>query len=305
MFPPDPIKCLNPNDYPKSYNSNSKKEELVLSYVANFKRQFQYIYPDRKPLFMTAYNECGIEKLVCTTIRPTTLKHSRLYDWQECARFVSDYLEYVPLSKPIETPEVLFSSTQVLKGLKGNCFDFSILLTSLLLGFGYDAYVVCGYANREVCTMDQSRRQCPLLFKTEEKKLESKEKEIGKYAVKPPKDLNSKFLLTQEQRAKKKIADEEERQRKEYEQYLAELEKPNADPLYGLRVHAWVLVLSGKREVPESFFIEALTGFATTPKDSAYLGIESVWNHKNYWVNMQSCVDGTSVSFFYFLIFIF
>ena len=29
-------------------------------------------------------------------------------------------------------------------------------------------------------------------------------------------------------------------------------------------------------------------------KNENYLGIESVWNHKNYWVNMQSCFDGTA-----------
>ena len=36
--------------------------------------------------------------------------------------------------------------------------------------------------------------------------------------------------------------------------------KPPPDPLYGMRVHAWVLVLAGKREISESFFIEPLTG---------------------------------------------
>ena len=30
---------------------------------------------------------------------------------------------------------------------------------------------------------------------------------------------------------------------------IAELEKPAPDELYGMRVHCWVLVLAGKREV--------------------------------------------------------
>ena len=30
---------------------------------------------------------------------------------------------------------------------------------------------------------------------------------------------------------------------------------PTADPLYGMRVHAWVLVCPGQRGVPEAFFI--------------------------------------------------
>jgi hypothetical protein len=62
-------------------------------------------------------------------------------------------------------------------------------------------------------------------------------------------------------------------------------------------VHAWVLVLSGKREVPEAFFIEPTTGYAKATNDSEYLGIESVWNHQNLWVNMQDCSNGCEVSF--------
>lgn len=186
----------------------------------------------------------------------------------------------------------------MLKDQKGNCFDYSILLTSLLIGAGYDAYVVCGYATREVCNMDESRRVCPLLVKTEEKHVSAAKKEAGKYAVKPPRDLNSKYLASQEERIRKKERDELEKRNKEQLDAIAELEKPPPDPFYGLRIHSWVLVLSGKREVPESFFIEALTGNAKSTKDDDYLGIESVWNHQNYWVNMQKCQDGTAVRLF-------
>ena len=97
MFPKHPVKCVNPQDYPDSYNSNTKKEELILQFVDNFKSQFQYIYPDRKPLFMSPYNECGISKFVCSSLRPTTMKFSQIYDWSQCAQYVSDYLQFVPL----------------------------------------------------------------------------------------------------------------------------------------------------------------------------------------------------------------
>lgn len=70
---------------------------------------------------------------------------------------------------------------------------------------------------------------------------------------------------------------------------MQEAEKAKPDPLHGLRVHSWVLVLSGKREVPESFFIDPLTGRSYSTKDDHFLGIESLWNHKNYWINMQDC----------------
>ena len=37
-------------------------------------------------------------------------------------------------------------------------------------------------------------------------------------------------------------------------------EEAEVDKYHGLRVHCWVLVLSGKREVPQNFFIEPSTG---------------------------------------------
>lgn len=60
-------------------------------------------------------------------------------------------------------PEKLVSPTLVLSQQKGNSFDHSVLLCSLLLGVGYDAYCVCGYATREVCMMDLTRNICPAL----------------------------------------------------------------------------------------------------------------------------------------------
>ena len=75
------------------------------------------------------------------------------------------------------------------------------------------------------------------------------------------------------------------------------MEKPPPDPLHGLRIHSWVLVLEGKREVPESFFIEPFTGIAHPLTSENYLGIESLWNHQNYWVNMQDCSAGVKVKY--------
>lgn len=63
-----------------------------------------------------------------------------------------------------------------------------------------------------------------------------------------------------------------------------------------MRFHCWVLVLSGKREVAQSFFLEPTTGEAHPLNWDEYLGIESVWNHKNYWINMQDCSQGVKVN---------
>jgi len=62
-----------------------------------------------------------------------------------------------------------------------------------------------------------------------------------------------------------------------------------------LRVHCWVLVLAGKREVSQGFFIESSSGESHSLEWDQYLGIESLWNHKNYWVNMQDCAAGVKV----------
>ncbi len=190
---------------------------------------------------------------------------------------------------------MLWSPSKTLKDQKGNCFNYSILLASLLIGAGYDAYVVCGYATREVCDMDESRTHCPLLIKADEKKVDVVRKEVGKYSIKPPKDLNSKYLAAQDDKQKRLSEEEKQKLEQKKEETIAALLKPPPDPLFGLRIHVWVLVLSGKREVPETFFIETLSGIAKSTKDDGYLGIESVWNHTNYWVNMQRCYDGSAV----------
>ena len=60
-------------------------------------------------------------------------------------------------------PAKMFSPTYVMREQEGNCFEYSVLLCSLLIGMGYDAYCVCGYATREVCLMDQGQDVCPLV----------------------------------------------------------------------------------------------------------------------------------------------
>jgi len=51
----------------------------------------------------------------------------------------------------------------VLRLQQGTCFEYSTLLVCLLAGVGYDAYVVSGYATKEICLMDETRETCPLM----------------------------------------------------------------------------------------------------------------------------------------------
>ncbi|KAM8946026.1 dynein regulatory complex subunit 7 [Pelodytes ibericus] len=287
----EPVPPVDAMKYPSSYTDNSHKEQVLLGLAENFWRQYTHLYPDRKPLFMSPRNECGVEKFVCTTLRPTLLPYTELYNWDACARFLSGYLTMEPLNPSLQLPGILSSSLTVLCRQLGNCFDFSVLLCSLLLGAGYDAYCVSGYASREMCLMDESRDHCPLLLKQKESLGEPLGKLHRKYSVKPPRQLLSKFGLQQEAKREEKIQSAL-RQQQEEDQRLAEAEKPDTDPFYGLRIHCWVLVLSGKREVPEEFFIDALTGNSFSTKEDHFLGIESIWNNENYWVNMQDCRNG-------------
>ncbi|KAM4017283.1 dynein regulatory complex subunit 7 [Anomaloglossus baeobatrachus] len=284
--------ALEVSCFPPSYTQNSPSEQMLLDLAENFCRQYTQLYPDRTPLFTSPQNECGVQKFVCSTLRPTLLPYPSLYQWEECAHFVSECLTMEPLKPATELPLRLSSSVSVLRGQKGNCFDFSVLLCSLLLGAGYDAYCVSGYATHKMCLMDDREEACPLLAPPQESCEWSPLKPPQKYSVRPPRQLLSKFELQQEAKKEAKEQAASARQHEEAERRLAEAETPGPDPLYGRRVHCWVLVLGGKREVPDHFFIDAVLGRAHRTSDPHFLGIESLWNQDNYWVNMQDCRTG-------------
>ncbi|XP_005528263.1 PREDICTED: dynein regulatory complex subunit 7 [Pseudopodoces humilis] len=272
---------------PSSYKTNSQQEKELLQLADHFFQQYSHLCPDRKPLFIYPVNECGVQKFVSTTVRPTLLPFPDMYYWSGCASFVCDYLIMEPLKCPLTPPSSLYSPTTILKYQRGNCFDFTVLLCSLLIGAGYDAYCVHGYATLEMCSLDQTQELCPLLRKPPEV---PEEEDPNKYRIKYPLEPQSKFLL--QQQAKKEEETESAEKEESEEEVLMEVGKPKRDPLHGLRVHAWVLVLSGKRKVPETFFINPFTGNHHSTMDECFLGIESIWNHRNYWVNMQDCRKG-------------
>uniref|UniRef100_T1IPY2 Coiled-coil domain-containing protein 135 n=1 Tax=Strigamia maritima TaxID=126957 RepID=T1IPY2_STRMM len=291
-----------PNDtLSVSYVSNSQREKHLILYVRNFCRQFSYLYQDRKIPFLTAENAAGIEKVVCTTIRPTALSQEELDNWAGCAQFVADYLNFEQLEYPTNVPSRLLDPWTIHKRKKANCFEYSTLLCSMLLGIGYDAYIVNGYATEAICTDVTEREESPKIVEEEEIVNVVEEKKIGKYVVKGVKaELESDFealLLQRANSAKRLEAAEEQKREKELER---ELTKPPHDHLYGQRVHSWVMVKGGKREVPEDFFIEPVLGWKIPLNTDKYLGIESIWNNENYWVNMQLCKEGVKDLFYDF-----
>ncbi|NXK64273.1 DRC7 protein, partial [Sylvietta virens] len=276
---------IDTSHLPSSYKTNSWQEEKLLQLADHFFQQYTHLCPDRKPLFIHPVNECGVQKFVSTTVRPTLLPYPDMYYWSGCASFVCDYLIMEPLKCPIKPPSSLYSPTTILKYQRGNCFDFAVLLCSLLIGAGYDAYCVHGYAILKMCSLDQTQELCPRLRKPPEV---PEEEDPNKYRIKYPLEPQSKFELQQKAKKEQETEPAQEEEREEE----VEVAKPKRDPLHGLRVHAWVLVLAGKRKVPETFFINPFTGNHHSTTDECFLGIESIWNHRNYWVNMQDCRKG-------------
>ncbi|KAM9785952.1 dynein regulatory complex subunit 7 [Neosynchiropus ocellatus] len=277
---------------PVSYRTNSDDEVELLKMADNFQRQYSHYCPERKPLFLCPVNECGIKKFVSTTLRPTMMDYSELYTWDGAASFVADYLTLEPLEPPDELPKYLCSPTLVLRRQKGMCFEFATLLCSLLLGANYDAYCVSGYAVKEMCQLNQTHQECPLLdpqVKVCAVQSEHRCQEF-QYQVKPLKELKSRFVAEKNQRTKE--AGEAARWEKIRQQENLEMKPPSPDPLRGLRLHSWVLVLAGSRSIMENFFIDPLTGKKYSTTDENFLGIESIWNNVNYYANMQDCSNG-------------
>ncbi|OQR89593.1 hypothetical protein ACHHYP_06188 [Achlya hypogyna] len=274
------------DDAPAPYTSNSNKELLCLEYVANFRKQFEELLPDsgRPPLYLCPPNECGIPKFVCTTIRPTLLPFLELYNLEKLATFVSGLIEYEPLADPCKPPTCLPSPSAVLGWQTGDSFDLANLLVSFLIGSGYDAYVVNGYAPKWVCLLDQSRTVCPFLdvgkAVDDGKRRDGKDAEDSTAVPKP----SSKFVAMQE--AKEEARRIELAAMQDWTKCIDD-DDDDDDPLEGKRVHAWVLVRAGRRDATEHVFVEPSTGRLYPVRESPYLAIESVWNHQNYYVNMQ------------------
>ncbi|XP_074536909.1 dynein regulatory complex subunit 7 [Halichoeres trimaculatus] len=274
---------------PESYRLNSPNEIHMLKIADSFQRQYSYLFPERKPLLLSPLNECGVKKFVSTTLGLTSTSLPELYTWEGCAGFVADFLSLVPLDPPEDLPRTLSSPTWVLQSQRATSFESASLLCSLLISINYDAYCVSGFAVREMCLLDQSLQDCPLLDAPVQSVILEEQLE-HRYALKPRRELRSHFL-TQEEK-KERDAEAALLQKQKLEESELQRQQPPADPLRGLRRHCWVLVLSGSRGVQEAFFIDPLTGKRYSTGDDNFLGVDSVWDNFNYYVNVQDCSDG-------------
>ncbi|KFB52751.1 AGAP002677-PA-like protein [Anopheles sinensis] len=225
-----------------------------------------------------------------------------------------EYRGRAPSTSASSRPIRLISPDAVLKRRRANSFELATLLCSFLIGNGFAALVVSGYATREVANNDQRRVSCPFVpEEVEESDEEVKPTPPNKYQLRQPPDLRSQYLLTIEEEKVAKLRAEETNREAAAREELERQEQPPHDPKRGHRVHAWVAILHnapwcykpGYRESttdpitgekirppPSAFFLEPSTGFRHEPSSPNYLAIESVWNQHNYYVNKQDPAAG-------------
>lgn len=280
---------------PISFKENTPKEELVLEHVLVWQSQFASTYNSDRQLLLCPKNEAGVLKFVCTTIRPTKLPFKYIYNWEPCAKFLANYLEFEELEFPDQLPAIVPAPSNILNWQSGDCFDFSILLCSLLIGNGYDAFCVYGKAPREITTRDESMLPCPIMDLPQQPTDE--QEEILAPGKEVQNNTNVEELKTKIEEPQISRFDEGLRQKVEEEKILKEKfekditddepEYEKADPYKDKRMHCWVLIKRGKRDIKENFFIEPSTGRKYAVKESPYLTIECIFNNRNFWVNMK------------------
>uniref|UniRef100_A0A1B0A1I4 Uncharacterized protein n=1 Tax=Glossina pallidipes TaxID=7398 RepID=A0A1B0A1I4_GLOPL len=178
------------------------------------------------------------------------------------------------------------------------------LLCSMLLGAGFQAFVVSGVARAETVECDLRERPYPYQMPAPKVEEEQKAKPTtgSKYKLRPLPDLRSHLeenmaeLLREKEAAEQKIKDEA------LQRTLEELELQPVDKYHFRRSHAWVVVLDNAPWVtvhtavhktdasPKMLtarFFEPSTGFICETHCKQYILIDSVWNQYNYYVNKQ------------------
>ncbi len=101
--------------------TNNDKERLYVWSARAFESQTRRHHPRLRPHCLTLRNECGVEKLAPSFVRPTALPFSHLFSVPNCAAFVADYVFFRPLSEEVarRPPEVVASPTKTLSSQVG------------------------------------------------------------------------------------------------------------------------------------------------------------------------------------------
>ena len=91
----------------------------------------------------------------------------------------------------------------------------------------------------------------------------------------------------------KSVIENERRMKEELAQKALNIDDDEPDELtpdlyLGKRIHCWVYLRKGKRGVTQDVFIEPSTGRIYDIKNSPYLLIDSIFNHTNFYIHMQT-----------------
>ena len=261
-----------------SYKENTLKEELILEHVIQFKKEFNLTIDAKREILLYPQNECGKYKFICSTVRPTKVPYPELYDYKKCAKFISEYFEYEELNPPTEFPKIIPAPDNVVKWQIGDSFDLSIVLVSLLIGAGYNAYVVYGKAPRFITSKDETRLAPPEMpddIKIIDPELEDKEDEVEP-TIKDKQVIFSHF-------DKEEKEEKEEKEKQDFERN---------DPFKHRRIHCWVLIkfntkVEGGERKKELFFIEPSTGRIYDVKTSPYEQVDAMFNNYNFYINLH------------------
>ena len=170
-----------------------------------------------------------------------------------------------------------------------------------MIGAGYDAYVVVGTAPKKITTKDESLMDCPFSLEINDNEdRDDPEVDPDEHlmrledtnVLKPIEDFKVKQIenpvsaFDTEQAAKKAKDDEIKR----IMATVIDDDEPDyeKEDTYGKsRKHCWVYIQKPKRDIQENFFIEPSTGRKYSVEDAPYYTIDSIFNHKNYWINID------------------
>uniref|UniRef100_A0A1A9WTN8 Dynein regulatory complex subunit 7 n=1 Tax=Glossina brevipalpis TaxID=37001 RepID=A0A1A9WTN8_9MUSC len=200
-------------------------------------------------------------------------------------------------------PTRLISPSSLLRRRQGNSFEMATLLCSMLLGAGFQAFVVSGVARAE--TVECDLRETPYPYELPAAKIEEEQKPKtttgSKYKLRPMPDLRSHLEENMAELLRQKEAEEQKIKDEALQRTLEELELRPVDKYHFRRSHAWVLVLdnapwatvqsvqkadAGPTTLTARFF-EPSTGFICETHCKQYILVDSVWSQYNYYVNKQ------------------
>lgn len=83
------------------------------------------------------------------------LPFAHLFDIGKCAQFICDFIAYEPEPK-LEERNQINSPTLTMICQVGNSLEMSHCLVSLLTGFGFQAFVVCGKVDPATAKKDRT-----------------------------------------------------------------------------------------------------------------------------------------------------